>query len=55
VGQSATTTSTSAAEMSGEPVKYEELPEEHKKKYTTRNVLTCDIFSMTLGKIVKNL
>ncbi|KAK1604266.1 hypothetical protein QYE76_027939 [Lolium multiflorum] len=30
---SATTTSTSASEMAEEPIKYEDLPAEHKKKY----------------------
>ena len=33
VGQSTVTPSTSATEMADAPLKYEDLPEEHKKKY----------------------
>ena len=39
VGHSTPTTSTSAATMSGESVKYEDLPDDHKKKYGELNAL----------------
>ncbi|KAK1697522.1 hypothetical protein QYE76_014219 [Lolium multiflorum] len=43
-GQSSATTSTSASEMAEEPVKYEDLPPEHKKKYDDlKAILEADL------------